>query len=414
MPTTTPEVHHLTEWTTDDIECSLDVVALLQDVFRADVSPRRSADGSPVWRVRPSGVVGIARTDDVVVVVRPRIPVENVLRLAGASATPWHDDAAPAGAVADLHLALARLFVRTVERTLGEGVLRGYRQQREDLLTVRGRIDLAEQIRRRPGRNLPLAVSYEEHDEDVLENRLIKSAAVALQRLRFDDEPVRRGLHRIVMTLQGVTAEPATQPHEVLWTRLNERYRPAVGLAQLVLDGTGIDLTVGGVAAQTLTLPMHEIFEDFLAHELGRRLGERGGRVYPQDVRWTLDADRTVGLRPDLVWDQEGHPVAVVDAKYQRVGPRDTHGDNAYQLLAYCTALGLPEGHLVYAEAVGPIPPPLRVVRGGPTIHLHALDLAAPFAEVMAQLDGIARVIASKGPPVAARTSPGVAAAPGA
>lgn len=394
MPTTS-EVVRLREWTPTEVECDIAELRLLRDVFKAEISPARASGDRQVWRVRPSGIVGIARTDEAIVVVRPRIPVANVLTLAGASATPWTDDEAPAAARDDVHLALARLFVLTVERTLTEGVLRGYREQHDDLLTVRGRIDLAEQIRRRPGRNLPLAVNYQEHDEDVLENRVVKAAASALQRLGLADGPVQRGLHRILMTLQAVSAGASIpSPPQVHWTRMNERYRPAVELARLVLDGVGVDVAAGGVPARSLTIDMPRVFEDFLARELGKRLEFRGGVARPQDTRWWLDTGRRVSLRPDLVWDVDGAPVAVIDAKYQTVGPRDTHGDNTYQLLAYCTALGLPDGHLVYANLDGSSLAPVQVVRSGPRIHLHAFDLCVPLGQILEQVDALADRIA--------------------
>lgn len=399
---TTPEILHLTEWTPVEAECSLETIRVLQNVFRADVSPVRTVGREPTWRVRPSGVVGVAQSDSVLVVVRPRIPVANLLALAGASSTPWTDDDAPAGERDDVHLALARLFVVTVERTLSEGVLRGYREQHDQLLTVRGRIDLAEQIRRRPGRNLPLAVTYQEHDEDVVENRLIKAAAVALQRLSFDDRPLQRGLHRIVMALHAVTdLTPGAGPLPVHWTRLNERYKPGVQLAQLVLENVGLDLVGGRTPARSLTLDMPRVFEDFLSRELGRRLEARGGVARAQDTRWWLDESRQISLRPDLVWDVGGRPAAVVDAKYQTVGPRDVHGDNAYQMLAYCTTLGLDAGHLVYANVDGDRPEPVRVVRAGPMVYQHGLDLSTPFPVIIGQLDALAGAIAQRSSHVA-------------
>jgi 5-methylcytosine-specific restriction enzyme subunit McrC len=392
--TTPPEVLRLVEWTATDVECSVEAVAVLQTVFRADVSPVGGAVPGRTWRVRPSSVVGIARTDHVLVVVRPRIPVANVLLIAGASATPWRDDDAPVAARDDIHLALARLFVRTVERTLSEGVLRGYREQHDDLLTVRGRIDIAEQIRRRPGHNLPLAVVYQEHDEDVTENRILKAAAGVLAQLGLGDATVERGLHRILMTLRAARPDVATSGTDVLWTRLNARYRPAVELARLVLGSSGVDVDAGGTPARSLTLDMPRAFEYFLARELGLRLETRGGTTRAQDTRWSLDEAQRVPLRPDIVWDVDGRPAAVVDAKYQTVGPRDAHGDNVYQLLAYCTALGLRAGHLVYANADGDHPRAMRVARGGPVIHAHALDLSRPVHDVLSQVETLAATIA--------------------
>lgn len=55
---------------------------------------------------------------------------------------------------------------------IAAGLLRAYHDVADDLATLRGRVDLAEQLRRRPGLDLPLAVRSTQHDVDVVENRL--------------------------------------------------------------------------------------------------------------------------------------------------------------------------------------------------------------------------------------------------
>lgn len=82
-----------------------------------------------------------------------------------------------------------------------------------------------------------------------------------------------------------------------------------------------------------------------------------------------------VTLRPDIVWKIRGSPVAVVDAKYKSEKPADYLNADLYQLPAYCTVLGLREGHLVYA--MGNEEPARHVIRqSGIAIFCHALDLS--------------------------------------
>lgn len=58
-------------------------------------------------------------------------------------------------------------------------------------------------------------------------------------------------------------------------------------------------------------------------------------------------------------------------------------------MLAYCTALGLPEGHLVYAK--GSAPRTSHQVRhAGVTIHQHAPDLEQPPTGLLAEIALIA------------------------
>ena len=65
-----------------------------------------------------------------------------------------------------------------------------------------------------------------------------------------------------------------------------------------------------------------------------------------------------------------------------------------YQLLAYCTALRLPDGHLVYAQG-NEAGRTHHVPGAGVTLHAHTLDLDQPPAGLLAQVDALAATLAS-------------------
>ena len=69
-------------------------------------------------------------------------------------------------------------------------LLHGYREEEDALQTVRGRIRLDDQMRRRPGFLLPVEVRYDEFTDDILENRLVKAAVV---RLKPNASPLLKG-----------------------------------------------------------------------------------------------------------------------------------------------------------------------------------------------------------------------------
>lgn len=106
---------------------------------------------------------------------------------------------------------------------------------------------------------------------------------------------------------------------------------------------------------------MDRVFERFVETVFREVLTAEGFAVEPQTtVALTVDArvvetDQDldgVSMKPDLIIKQLAQPVAVADAKYKRT---DDIGDfkqpDVYQLLAYCAALGLPRGLLIYADS---------------------------------------------------------------
>lgn len=118
-----------------------------------------------------------------------------------------------------------------------------------------------------------------------------------------------------------------------------------------------------------------------------------GGRVAGQDSHHFDEAGQVL-LRPDIVWKLRGTALAVVDAKYKAEKPAGYPNADLYQLLAYCTVLGLRLGHLVYAK--GSEEPAHHVVRrSGVEIICRAVDLDTKPATLLGQMRNLAASIAT-------------------
>ncbi len=53
-------------------------------------------------------------------------------------------------------------------------------------------------------------------------------------------------------------------------------------------------------------------------------------------------------MRPDLLLEKDGRPILVLDAKWKRLAGTPLVTADVYQMLAYCTALGVTRAVLVY------------------------------------------------------------------
>jgi 5-methylcytosine-specific restriction enzyme subunit McrC len=119
----------------------------------------------------------------------------------------------------------------------------------------------------------------------------------------------------------------------------------------------------------------------------------KGSAPYPGHTdgqyRSHLDTQQTIAIRPDVVHIINDRPVAVFDAKYKLEDPTSGYPNtDAYQMLAYCTALRLTTGWLVYA--LGTSPPGGRRVRHTQIdIVRFAVDLAAPPVELLRQVGAL-------------------------
>ncbi|MEO3751826.1 restriction endonuclease [Streptomyces sp. B6B3] len=352
------------------------------------------------WRLRAGSKVGAvtvtaAGAEPVTVRIAPKVTIGRLFFLLGYSLDPrgWRDDGlVDVAEERGLLPALAHAYERQVARALGRGVLQGYRHTEDAALVVRGRILEAEQIRRRFGAALPVEIAYDEFTTDIAENRLLRAATERLLRVPGVPRDVRaRLLHQRarladVMPLVRGQRRPDWRP-----SRLNARYQPALRLAEMILAGASVEHRVGGRArVEGFLFDMNKVFEDFVCVALREALRQFGGRCALQARGVYLDEADTVRMRPDLVWNgEEGGPIAVADAKYKAEKRGAFPDADLYQMLAYCAALGLGEGHLVYAR--GSATRTSHRVRGADIVlHQHALALDRPPDALLAQLRTLA------------------------
>jgi 5-methylcytosine-specific restriction enzyme subunit McrC len=106
-----------------------------------------------------------------------------------------------------------------------------------------------------------------------------------------------------------------------------------------------------------------------------------------------LDEQGRIEMKPDLLCRRGESQAAVLDAKYKAERPEGFPNADLYQMLAYCTVLGLSEGHLIYAKG-NEEGRTHTVQKAGITIHCRALDLGLDPATLLRQVDQMARAVA--------------------
>jgi 5-methylcytosine-specific restriction enzyme subunit McrC len=386
------------------------VTVPLPDEIGRTLAASRIVEAAPdpyrpgAWRLRAGGKVGavsikVAGYGSVTVRIAPKVPVARLFFLLGYAADPrvHRDGEVSVPEHEDVLPALAQGFERALERALRQGVLQGYRRTEETTPVIRGRIREADQVKRHYGRAFPIEVAYDDYGTDIAENRILRAAAERLLALpRVPDDIRRRLLHHRGRLLD---AEPLPRRLHALpqWraSRLNVRYQPALRLAETILRGFSVEHGAGRLSVDGYLIDTHKVFEDFVCVALREALAEHGGRGELQARGVHLDEDEIVRMRPDLVWyGDDGGPRAVADAKYKAEKPEGFPDADLYQMLAYCTALGLPAGHLVYAKGYEPNVTH-RVRHSAIRIHQHTLPLDRPPGELLDAIGAIAQSMAA-------------------
>ena len=365
------------------------------------------AEESGRWQVSAHDYVGSINVAGLQVLVRPKIPLRNLFLLleVGLRDRDWHEDFVRFEATGGLLPAFVSFFARTTETTLARGLYHSYREQHDRLIALRGRIDIARQFTQ-PGLAIPTACRFTEFTADLIENSFLKAAVSRSLRVAGVQAIDRRRLMQHLVTLEDVAdvRHHHSDHDRVVFSRLNEHYRPALSLARLVLANLTLQDTVGETQASAFMLDMNELFERFVTQRLRRAL--RGRLEVKDQHRDKLDVDGTVAIKPDLLLRSGGTPKFVGDIKYKLTDETATgrHPDY-YQLLAYATAFDLPEGVLIYcldandnapAGADGPAVRSVRVRHANKMLHTYALDMSGTTAEVADNLNALADWIAQR------------------
>jgi 5-methylcytosine-specific restriction enzyme subunit McrC len=350
--------------------------------------------------------VGAARIGDIEIRVKPKVKIARLLFLLGYSkhGAAWRPETVPMDEDEDLIPAIGQALWRQTERAIHQGLLPGYVLVEESSQVLRGRLRESEQLHRHHGLPLPLEIRHDEFTTDIPENRILRTACERMLAVPRVDAESQRMLRRLLRDFTDVTPISRSEPVPP-WqpTRLNTRYHSALRLAELVLNATSVERESGGVAVNGFLLDMPKLFEDFITVSLREALETAyGGRVGAQARNYFDQAGRVV-VQPDIVWRIRGSAVAVIDAKYKAEKLAGYPNADLYQLLAYCTVLGLRIGHLVYAK--GNEDAVRHVVCGsGIEIYCHALDLDQEARPLLSQMYDLAQLMASTAPNFTARS----------
>ncbi len=344
------------------------------------------------YSITAQNLVGTLVVDDLQVLIRPKIRPENLFLLleVGLKQGAWRKEAFDYAINSNLLPSVIAFYARTLETTLARGLLRSYRYTRENLVALRGRIDIAEQFRQ-TGIRVPVACQFDEYTSDIAENRYLKAATRLALRVPGVAPQDRQRLLREMVSLEDVANTPV-QPNElnrIEFTRLNAHYQPALRLARLLLENLTLADQRGTGTASSFLVDMNQLFEDFITQRLRREL--RGYLDVASQKKDHLATDtagkQAVPIRPDLVFAKQGQEMLVADIKYKLTSDAQARNSDYYQLLAYTTALDLPEGMLIYCMADGGEPERTVSVRhAGKLLHTLAIQLSGSPAAVAAEI----------------------------
>lgn len=309
----------------------------------------------------------------------------------------------------NLHELCAEILIQGVEAQTMRGLHRDYQRIRDELRTVRGRIDFASTITTAARSRGAIVCEFDEYLLDTPHNRILKSVMELLLAEGKLDQYRRR---RLGNTLRVFDEVRSISPRSIRWrdvhyTRLITEYKLMHGICWMVVEGLlqreskeGIQLASWlGEEAES------RLYERFLLRYYQRHNPEL--KPSSPHISWDLGEEvqgeeQLPVMRSDVVLTNSSSAL-VIDAKYysssfqrSRFGKATLHSKHLYQLLSYVTNLAHKSGMevsglLLYAKTNEDISPNFSASITGHRISAKALELDAPWREVEEQLDAVAK-----------------------
>lgn len=253
------------------------------------------------------------------------------------------------GELERVHDLLGKVLAEGTFRLIRSGIDRGYREVREDIAGIRGKIDVGQTVKRALRSRGQVACTFEEMSNDVLHNRILRSTLKSLMRLPDLDTGVATSVRNACAKLEGVSDVALNRRlfKRVQLDRNRRYYRLLLSVCRLIHERLLPDEASGEARFTDFSEEqMGNLYEKFIIEFYRReqdryRINRRG-----RSIRWvdsgTEEHQRSKipRMEADVILEASDRRI-IMDAKFypkalsSRFETSKLHSNNLYQLLAY-------------------------------------------------------------------------------
>jgi len=249
-------------------------------------------------------------------------------------------------------------FAEKLQKLLRQGMSHTYVAREETLRLIKGKIAIPDQLRCNHSRHDRIACCFDEFQADNLHNRIIKAVLVRLSRFAHSHK-VRLVLEQLCGIFSDITDY---FPVEDDWTRLafdrtNRDWEEILNQCRWFLKGMSPDVISGEARSLSLLFSMNALFEEYIAIELKKSIGDRYEVLAQKPQKKLLsndDGNQLFTMKPDLFirCRKTNNPVAILDTKWKLLNGEDRKMGisqaDLYQMYTYAGSYGVDRVVLIY------------------------------------------------------------------
>jgi len=253
---------------------------------------------------------------------------------------------------------LIRLFCDKLFYQTHRGLVRHYEGQEANLKVLRGKMGIVEQTRLNAANPERLFCRFDEFQEDVPLNQILKAAIQLLLRVSRDVTN-QKHLAALLLVFHDVSdcAIKSLPWARVIFDRLSRRFQHCFVLAELFLRRTPPDVSAGRIQGYSLFFDMNTLFEEYIGRAAARAFSTEGLQLRLQGPRHYLAFDEATkkhvfAMKPDVVAVQDYGVAWILDTKWKMLSREEAKEgvaqDDLYQMYAYSSCYDCDDVVLLY------------------------------------------------------------------
>lgn len=301
----------------------------------------------------------------------------------------------------------AEILTRGVSSQLKQGLHRTYVPREDELVTLRGKLNMPSTMRLYSRGVKRLACEFDEYSENNVFNQILKTTMILLLKQGSVKDERKQALHKLLPFFSNVDG---IDIHNIKWStfrfdRNSKTYQMLLYLCYFVIDNMLLSTDAGDVKMHTFSDEhMCRLYEKFVLEYYRKHHPEFNACA--KQIDWNIDKEETTAALPILQTDiflTLGDRTLIIDTKYysknhQTYFDKPTiHSHNQNQILTYVLNhdrdhSGKTDGMLLYAKTQEEFQPNGQMKwHDGNMIYYRNLDLNQDFKGIKQQLENIVK-----------------------
>jgi 5-methylcytosine-specific restriction enzyme subunit McrC len=312
---------------------------------------------------------------------------------------------------------LARIYINGTNSLIKRGLSRSYIQERREVSTLKGKVEVADSIKKQTFRNGRMVCQYDNFSVDIKLNQIVKATINLLLKAPMLDKTLNKKLRKLRFYFPDIRDIQLSNEifRSFRFNRNNYHYSMLMSVSKLIYQGliTREDGNETKFLSFIRDRQMAKLYEKFVLNFYLRHLDSGIYHVHSPKIHWNLDqsiSDEELSLLPEMrtdivVENKLTNSQLIIDTKYysetlttsnwtDREKVRTGH---LYQIFAYVNSsdfIGSIHGMLLYPTIKQEINAGYSMA--GKSIYIKTLNLNAEWSEISNRLLSLVEVVDNK------------------